>query len=118
MKPSLLLALVLAAAPALAAPPPGSDPNSPTAQWFRSLERPDFGGSCCDLSDGRPTTIRYTRDKDGNRQLEATTPDGTWVIVPESKIIYRPPTPNPTGHDLLFWLPNVGVMCFVFGVQS
>lgn len=117
MKTIALVAL-LAISPALAAPPENVDPNSSTAQWFRSLQRPDLGGSCCDLSDGRATTTRYTIDRNGQRQLEATTPDGEWVVVPESKIIYRPPTPNPTGRDLLFYLPSVGVMCFVFGVQS
>jgi len=60
MKP-LALALSLLAAPALAAPPPGTDPSSPLAHWVQSLRGPD-GILCCSLSDCRHTRIETRQD--------------------------------------------------------
>lgn len=106
--------VVLGAAYALAAPPPNADPA--LAPWFRSLRHPVTDASCCDVSDCRPTTSRFT-EKNGVRILQATTPEGEWIDVPEEMIV-RPKEPNPTGTDVMCYLPSRGVMCFVFGVQT
>jgi hypothetical protein len=99
---------------ALAAPPQNADPA--LAPWFRDLRHPKTGASCCDLGDCRPSMSRFIV-KDGARSLQATTPDGDWVDVHEEMVV-RPREPNPTGSDILCWLPHRGVMCFVFGVQT
>lgn len=78
----LVLALILP--PLLcAAAPPGSDPDSPAAQWFRSL-RDARGISCCSESDCRRTMVRPRIDGG----LEA------WIW----KDMYGPDAPNA-------WLP-------------
>ena len=68
-----------------AAPPPGSDPNSPLSLWVRGLHRESSGQLCCALSDCRPTRIRYTRDGIeawiGKDQYGANAPD-EWRPVP------------------------------------
>src|SRR5690242_9027632 len=46
------LALWLAGFSALAAPPPGSDPNSELSAWFRSLQNAK-GELCCSVADCR-----------------------------------------------------------------
>lgn len=117
--------IVIGCAVVYGAPPAGTDPDSDTAKWFKSLERPDFGPgySCCDESDCRRTVSRVVTGDNGDRRIEARTPpsethpEGQWVEVPEEKIL-RPKQPNPTGSDVLCYTPDRGVMCFVFGVQA
>jgi hypothetical protein len=41
-----------------AAPPSGSDPNSPLGQWYRSLKVPGTDYGCCGLGDCRPVEAR------------------------------------------------------------
>lgn len=61
--PNLGRALALVAAlgsfPVEAAPPSGADPNSATARWVKTL-RNQWGASCCDEADCRPTMARQT----------------------------------------------------------
>jgi hypothetical protein len=56
-------------------------------QWHRSfyntLQRPDGKGSCCNLTDCRPTSIRTI-----NGQYEIKK-DGRWIPLPYDKIIKR-----------------------------
>lgn len=46
---------------ALAAPPPGADPNSPIARWIRTLTAPD-GRLCCSSWDCRRTALQFNDD--------------------------------------------------------
>jgi hypothetical protein len=101
------LALLLAAS-AAAAPPPNADPA--LAPWFRSLLQPGTGMSCCALADCRPTDYRIKSD-----HYEAMV-GGKWVAVPPDKILQR--TDNPTGHAIVCWTPQRGIMCFVRATES
>src|SRR6185437_9379050 len=59
----LLPALLLSAAPAFAAPPPGTDPNSEISHWYQSLKIPGTDISCCSQdSDCRPHEYRIAAD--------------------------------------------------------
>jgi hypothetical protein len=114
--------LYLAAAVAIAAygaPPEGSDPDSATARWFRSLIIPGTEQTpCCGWSDGRAVEYRVAGD-----HYEALVgrqfPDGpempTWIAVPSGRVLTR--TDNPTGRAVLFWRPGTGVLCFVLPAQ-
>ncbi len=55
-----ILAALLAASPANAAPPENADPA--LAPWFQSLRQPETGMSCCDIADCRPTEYRTVGD--------------------------------------------------------
>ena len=63
------VAMLLMAA-ARAAPPAGVDPDSPMAQWYRSLKAPNIGGSCCGIADCRP--------------VEAGQVDNPWEVLTET----------------------------------
>ena len=97
---ALVLSLTTSVA---AAPPQGADPA--LAPWFRSLLQPGTGMSCCALADCRPTEYRIKSD-----HYEAMV-GGKWVAVPPDKILQR--TDNPTGHAIVCWTPQRGIMCFV-----
>src|ERR1051326_3966421 len=80
-----------------AAPPPGADPNSEMAQWFRGLMQPGTRVSCCDLSDCRMTEYRA-----GQSGYEVLIDErvikgiaARWVPVPVSTILK---VSNPTGR--------------------
>ena len=91
-----------------ARPPPGSNPNSPMAKYYRSLTIPDspLHVTCCDESDCRPTRVKFE--------------NGTWfayireidefVEIPENRIITD--KPHPSGSAVVCWM-NSGVLCFV-----
>ena len=99
---------LLLAASATAAPPPNADPA--LAPWFRGLLQPGTGMSCCALADCRPTEYRIKSD-----HYEAMV-GGKWVAVPPDKILQR--TDNPTGHAIVCWTPQRGIMCFVRATES
>jgi hypothetical protein len=100
-------ALLLAAA-AAAQPPPNADPA--LAPWFRSLVQPGTTISCCSLADCRATEYRIRADR-----YEALVA-GSWLSVPPEKILQR--TDNPTGHAIVCWTPQRGIMCFVRATES
>jgi hypothetical protein len=107
----LAIALTLmagAAIPAIAAPPPNANPA--LAPWFRSLVQPGTGLSCCSISDCRQTEYRIIQD-----HYEALH-GKDWLIVPPDKILRR--TDNPTGHAILCWTPQQGVICFIRAPES
>lgn len=92
--PALAAAVAI---PALAAPPPGADPNSATAAWFRAM-RDVRGISCCDEADCRRTAIRPTDDGVeawiGREQFGDAAPD-EWRPIPAAELRSRedrPPT--------------------------
>ena len=41
---------------------------------------------------------------------------GTWHVVPPDKILQR--TDNPTGHAVVCWTPQRGILCFVRATES
>jgi hypothetical protein len=99
--------LVLAAS-AAAAPPQNADPA--LAPWFRSLLQPGTAMSCCALADCRPAEYRVNAD-----HYEVLV-GGNWMSVPPDKILQR--TDNPTGHAIVCWTPQRGIMCFVRATES
>jgi len=102
-----VLALALASA-AAAQPPPNADPA--LAPWYRSLLQPGTTISCCSLADCRATEYRTKSD-----HYEALV-GGNWLPVPPEKILQR--TDNPTGHAVVCWTPQRGIMCFVRATES
>lgn len=101
---SALLTLV-AARIAPAAPPSGTDPDSATAQWYRSLQTPE-GSSCCSDSDCRAYPDDKVRVRDGAYEVFIAE---EWRRVPADKILKG--RPNPTGNAVACWLPSSGVLC-------
>jgi hypothetical protein len=49
--------------------------------FYRTLQRPDAKGSCCNLTDCRPTSGRM---REGRYEVKV---DGAWVSVPHTKIL-------------------------------
>jgi hypothetical protein len=74
---------MLFAASAGAAPPDGVDPNSPLAQWYRSLRTPDTNLSCCSVADCRPVQARQVND-----HWEVLTESG-WEVVPAQRVLQQ-----------------------------
>jgi hypothetical protein len=67
-----------------AEPPPGADPNSPVAQWYRSLMVPGTTNqSCCSVSDCRPVEARQTPN---GWEVEI---DNAWRPVPAPVVLRR-----------------------------
>ena len=98
----LTAALVLPAATD-AQPPPDADPA--LAPWFRSLLQPGTSISCCSVTDCRAAEYRIEAD-----HYEALIGE-RWFVVPPDKILQR--TDNPTGHAVVCWTPQRGIVCFV-----
>jgi hypothetical protein len=51
--------------------------------FYSTLKRPDGKGSCCNLTDCRPTSIRSSN---GRYEIKK---DGRWIPVPMEKIIKK-----------------------------
>jgi len=90
------IAVTALANTAVAAPPEGADPDSPTGQWFRSLVRDD-GMSCCAVSDCRPAKPDELRST-GPSGLEMRV-ESVWKEVPEYMIVRR--GDNPIGRSII-----------------
>lgn len=109
-----LLVLLLLTSTALAAPPAGSDPSSPTAQWYRSLKSPYTGGSCCSEADCRPVVSRMAGDHYeafiDRRTFGDEAPDD-WLPVPDKRALH---TSNPAGEAVACWYMRE-ILCFVSG---
>lgn len=94
-----------------AAPPENADPS--LSPWFRSLQRPDVSGSCCDSADCRPVIART--GPNGWRALlkpaDFPVSSETWVDIPNEKILRG--HDNPLGAAVVCWIPNMGVLCFI-----
>ena len=103
MRPVLLAAVLFVEAAAYAEPPPNADPA--LMPWFRSLLQPGTSISCCSISDCRATEYRIEGD-----HYEALIGE-QWFAVPPEKVLQR--TDNPTGHAVVCWTPQRGIMCFV-----
>jgi hypothetical protein len=103
-----LAAALLFSATAAAQPPADADPA--LGPWFRSLLVPGTSISCCSVTDCRATEYRIEAD-----HYEAFI-GGSWQVVPPDKILQR--TDNPTGHAVVCWTPQRGILCFVRATES
>lgn len=104
--------------------------GEPYAEWYRGLQRPDVGGSCCNIQDCK--TVSFRQAADGNYEVWIDErfdrkPMGGmgahdsdpgfhvdnphWWPVPAEKILSR--MDNPTGEAVVCWSPYIGIMCFV-----
>jgi flagellar biosynthesis regulator FlbT len=108
LRPLIFLAMVMAALPVGADPP--SNANPAFAPWFRGLLQPGTGISCCSISDCRATEYRVQGD-----HYEALIGE-RWLTVPPDRILQR--TDNPTGHAIVCWTPERGIVCFVRTTES
>lgn len=102
-------AILVAAMPAMAAPPPNPDPK--LREWFEGLRQPGSRTPCCSLSDCRRVK---TRKGDDGWEVWIDdafgAPEPYWEKVPASKVLA---TGNPTGEAVACFAPGVGIMCFV-----
>ena len=96
--------------PAAAGAQPPADADPALGPWFRSLLVPGTSISCCSVTDCRATEYRIEAD-----HYEALI-GGTWRVVPSDKILQR--TDNPTGHAVVCWTPQRGILCFVRATES
>jgi len=102
--------LVLVARDALPAPPAPTDGveiDPAMSEFFRSLQSPIYGFSCCDVSDCRRLPSRQVG---GGYQVMI---DQGWVDVPDAVIIRG--RENPVGEAATCYLPRYGIMCFLPG---
>jgi hypothetical protein len=101
----VLAAVLMAGAPALAAPPPEGSEDfrelAPYHDWVITREN-SLGGRCCDEGDGRPVEAVV----EGDRWKVHVTPGhwpkepDHWVVVPANRVLHEP---NPAGVSIL-WL--------------
>jgi hypothetical protein len=108
MRRLFFAAAMLLAGSAGADPPSNADPA--LAPWFRSLVQPGTSISCCSVSDCRATEYRIEAD-----HYEALIGEA-WFAVPPDKILQR--TDNPTGHAVVCWTPQRGIVCFIRATES
>ncbi len=108
MNRAVFAVTLLLTSTAAAQPPPDADPA--LAPWFRGLLQPGTTISCCSVADCRATEYRIISD-----HYEALV-GGKWLAVPPEKILQR--TDNPTGHAIVCWTPQRGIMCFVRESES
>ncbi len=107
---SIAFAGIMISHMAMAAPPPGTDLNSPEARWVQSLTMNGSNLSCCSLADCRKVDYRFDNDK-----IEVSIKE-TWIIVPKEKILKRE---NPTGSAWVCYRQYVktitpdDIFCFV-----
>lgn len=129
---ALAIVVLLAMTSAQAAPPPGSDPSSPLAAWFHTLQVPQGNASmsgmlCCDIADCRPVRSEFRGDGHYWAFIDsATYPDdplnpavghapNAWLMVPDGVIL--PAKENPTGEPVACWYAQA-IRCFVRGPET
>ncbi len=113
---ALVAAFVLiAAAPA--------DSTGEHAQWFRSLQQPGTGRSCCSIADCRPVLARIAKDHwEAFIDMRHFGPDAPqdWVRVADAHILRG--MHSPLGEAVACWHvfhssgvrdDAAGLMCFV-----
>lgn len=100
-----LLSIVIFAIPlsGRADPPPGTDMNSPLAQWFQRQK--DFGGrDCCGEADGH--ILEDEDQKIVGDHYEVRIHDHWIRVLPNQFRGNALNDPNPTGHPII-WYGNV-----------
>ena len=106
--PAAFCTALLAAGAARSAPPPDAD--TALAPWFRSLQQPRTGLSCCSIADCRRVDARSSDD-----HYEVLI-DGTWKPVPPETVLER--SDNPTGRAVVCYTPARGILCFIKAPES
>ncbi len=107
MKP--LVFLLWMTGMALAHSPEDTDPAM--APWFRSLEAPSTGGSCCNEQDCATVGANDLKSDSGYYWVRDPAPEAlVWLVVPKESILKR--YDNPTGKPVAcIW--GHKVMCFI-----
>ncbi|HYZ22045.1 MAG TPA: hypothetical protein VE690_07800 [Rhodopila sp.] len=82
---------------ARAAPPPGTDLDSPTHKWFEA-QKSNSGTSCCSISDGHVLDEENIRVVNEHWEVRIR---GNWVPVPAQAVIRSPD--NPTGKSVAWY---------------
>lgn len=119
----LLLALVLLASPAIAAPP---EPGSEDAQimqghgpWIER-QRSMLGGFCCSSADGRPLYDNEIRRRDGHWEIYhskghwGASGTDTWLPVPPGAVL---PNMSEMGFAIA-WVMGGTVRCLAIAGAS
>ena len=75
--------MIAAVGSAHAKPPPGTDPTTPTAQWFKAQHSMD-GSWCCDIADGHLLDDEDWRMKNSTYEVRI---NGEWVAIPERQSV-------------------------------
>lgn len=124
MKALLALLLLIAfAIPGSARPPFGSDPTSPTAQWF-ARQHNQRGGSCCGEADGhRLDDNQWRIAGTGAATHYEVFFDDEWHVVDDWMLRQDANDPNPTGKAVVWYGPGGGyskiqIFCFTPGWVS
>ncbi len=74
----------------LAAPPPGTDLNSPEHAWWGCQMQPDTGVTCCNVADGHVLKdedwrlVPAGKGTDAHYEVRIV---GVWIPVPPGKVI-------------------------------
>jgi len=115
---TIFITATAASSPALTAPPPGTDLNTPTHVWFERQHN-IRGQSCCANADGHILDDNDVRINGGSYEVQI---EGVWYPVrPEA---LRDPVnggPNPTGHPIVWYtrrntfVPDLVIFCFAPG---
>ena len=104
------MAIALSATPLDAQPPDDFDPS--LSPWFDSLKQPGTGAGCCSIADCRAAEVRwdgqgYEVKVDQKWHVSSV----FWLRVPANRILDE--RRNPTGHSILCYTPEAGILCFV-----
>ena len=105
--------------PALADPPPGVTVDPELHAWFER-QKNQFGGSCCELSDGHIIEDEDVRTTNGYYEVKI---EGEWHrIKPHAMRKNALEDPNPTGHPIVWYRKfeqnehGLSIYCFAPGL--
>lgn len=110
------LIFFLMVATAVAAPPPGVDPASPTHHWFEA-QHALSGAWCCNVSDGHLLDDDAWRSNGASYEVRI---DGRWYPIPSDALRDPRGGPNPTGKAIVWYTENefgVLIYCFAPGFE-
>ena len=106
-----MVSMITLSMAAYAEPPPGSG-DGRFSGWYRELQSPKTGGSCCSIADCRPVVYRSGATLEAfidSKSFGVNAPN-TWVIIPADIIIHGT---NPTGEGVACYTPLNGILCFI-----
>ena len=107
----LAAVLCLCAATASAAPPPGTDLDSPIHRWFEA-QHSVTGAWCCDISDGH---VLEDSDWGQNGTNYRVRINGAWQLVPDTAMRDPHGGPNPTGKAVVWYtIGDYGLHIYCF----